>query len=50
MTEYGYQTNPPDREFGVSLAKQAKYVTQSFAIAPTLGRSRPSGLRSRPSA
>ena len=33
VTEYGYQTNPPDRQFGVSLAKQAKYVTQSFAIA-----------------
>jgi hypothetical protein len=33
ITEYGYQTNPPDRQFGVSLATQAKYLTQSFAIA-----------------
>ncbi|HWB22137.1 MAG TPA: DUF5722 domain-containing protein [Gaiellaceae bacterium] len=33
ITEYGYQTNPPDKDFGVSLAKQAKYLTQAFAIA-----------------
>ena len=33
LTEYGYQTNPPDREFGVSWALQAKYLTQAFAIA-----------------
>jgi hypothetical protein len=33
LTEYGYQTNPPDRQFGVSWARQAKYVTQAFAIA-----------------
>ena len=33
LTEYGYQTNPPDRSFGVSYAKQARYLTQSFAIA-----------------
>jgi hypothetical protein len=33
ITEYGYQTNPPDRLFGVSLAKQAKYLTQAFGIA-----------------
>jgi hypothetical protein len=33
ITEYGYQTNPPDRDFGVSYAKQAKYLTQAFAIA-----------------
>jgi hypothetical protein len=33
ITEYGYQTNPPDRIFGVSLAKQAAYLTQAFAIA-----------------
>jgi hypothetical protein len=25
LTEYGYQTNPPDRLLGVSLAKQAEY-------------------------
>jgi hypothetical protein len=33
ITEYGYQTNPPDRLFGVSWAKQARYLTQAFAIA-----------------
>jgi hypothetical protein len=32
ITEYGYQTNPPDALFGVSLAKQAAYLTQAFAI------------------
>jgi polysaccharide biosynthesis protein PslG len=32
ITEYGYQT-PPDRIFGVSFAKQARYVTQAYAIA-----------------
>jgi hypothetical protein len=33
ITEYGYQTNPPDALFGVTYAKQAAYLTQSFAIA-----------------
>ena len=33
ITEYGYQTNPPDRLFGVSFAKQARYVSLSYAIA-----------------
>lgn len=33
ITEYGYQTNPPDGIFGVSWAKQATYLTQAFAIA-----------------
>jgi hypothetical protein len=33
ITEYGYQTNPPDQFFGVSWAKQAAYLTQAFAIA-----------------
>jgi hypothetical protein len=33
ITEYGYQTNPPDTLFGVSWAKQAQYLTQAFAIA-----------------
>ena len=33
ITEYGYQTKPPDRLFGVSWAKQASYLSQSFAIA-----------------
>jgi len=33
ITEYGYQTNPPDTLFGVTLAKQAAYLTQAFALA-----------------
>ncbi len=33
ITEYGYQTNPPDRQFGVSYVKQAAYMTQAYAIA-----------------
>jgi hypothetical protein len=33
ITEYGYQTNPPDRTFGVTPAKQALYLKQAFAIA-----------------
>ena len=33
ITEYGYQTNPPDKLFGVSWAKQARYLTQAYAIA-----------------
>ena len=33
LTEYGYQTNPPDRQFGVSWANQARYLTQAYAIA-----------------
>ena len=33
ITEYGYQTRPPDRVFGVSWRKQAKYLTQAYAIA-----------------
>jgi Glycosyl hydrolase catalytic core len=33
ITEYGWQTRPPDRFFGVSYARQAAYVRQSFAIA-----------------
>jgi hypothetical protein len=33
ITEYGYQTNPPDRTIGVSLAKQALYLKEAFAIA-----------------
>ena len=33
ITEYGYQTNPPDALFGVSWAKQALYLKQAFAIA-----------------
>jgi hypothetical protein len=29
LTEYGYQTSPPDRNFGVSWAKQARFVSES---------------------
>jgi hypothetical protein len=29
LTEYGYQTNPPDRLLGVSYAAQAKYVSEA---------------------
>ncbi len=30
VTEYGYQTNPPDRIFGVTWAKQALYMRQAW--------------------
>jgi hypothetical protein len=33
ITEYGYQTRPPDRVFGVSWRNQARYLTQAYAIA-----------------
>ena len=33
ITEYGYQTNPPDRIFGVSFVKQAAYMKQAYGIA-----------------
>jgi hypothetical protein len=33
LTEYGYQTNPPDRVFGVSWAQQAAYLRQAVRIA-----------------
>ncbi|HZO62013.1 MAG TPA: glycosyl hydrolase, partial [Gaiellaceae bacterium] len=33
ITEYGYQTNPPDRAFGVSWGKQAQYLTKAFSVA-----------------
>jgi hypothetical protein len=34
LTEYGYQTNPPDRTiFGVSWARQAAYMTRAYALA-----------------
>jgi hypothetical protein len=33
ITEYGYQTRPPDLFFGVSYANQAKYVHQAIAQA-----------------
>jgi len=33
ITEYGYQTRPPDMVFGVSWSLQARYLTQAFGIA-----------------
>jgi hypothetical protein len=33
ITEYGYQTNPPDPLFGVSWRKQAEYLKEAYAIA-----------------
>jgi Glycosyl hydrolase catalytic core len=33
LTEYAYQTNPPDKLFGVSYSQQARYLKQAFAIA-----------------
>jgi len=32
VTEYGYQTNPTDRIFGVSWSKQAAYLAQAVSI------------------
>ena len=33
ITEYGYQTRPPDKVFGVSWKTQAKYLAQAYSIA-----------------
>ncbi len=33
ITEYGYQTKPPDPNFGVSWAKQAQYLTKAYSVA-----------------
>jgi len=33
VTEYGYQTRPPDPHFGVSWKTQAQWLRQAFAIA-----------------
>jgi hypothetical protein len=33
ITEYGYQTNPPDRIAGVTYSKQAAYMTQAVSYA-----------------
>jgi hypothetical protein len=33
ITEYGYQTRPPDRAFGVTWIQQAKYLTQAYKLA-----------------
>jgi hypothetical protein len=32
-TEFGYQTNPPDRLFGVTLVQQARFINESDWIA-----------------
>jgi hypothetical protein len=32
VTEYGYQTNPPDRLFGVTQSQQAEYMQQAWEI------------------
>lgn len=29
-TEFGYETNPPDRTYGSSLANQSKYIAESY--------------------
>jgi len=33
ITEYGFQTSPPDPYYGVSWTKQARYLAEAFAIA-----------------
>jgi len=33
ITEYGYQTRPPDKTFGVAWRTQAKYLAQAYSIA-----------------
>jgi hypothetical protein len=33
ITEYGYQTNPPDTFYGVSYATQAAYLREAYRIA-----------------
>lgn len=33
FTEFGFQSNPPDHTFGVSLSRQARYINQSDYIA-----------------
>jgi hypothetical protein len=33
ITEYGYQTSPQDKYFGVTYKRQAAYLRQAFAIA-----------------
>jgi Beta-galactosidase len=38
LTEYGYQTNPPDRVLGVSPAKQALYLAEASRRAAVLPR------------
>jgi len=33
ITEYGYETSPPDTTFGVPWSRQADYVTSAYEIA-----------------
>jgi hypothetical protein len=33
ITEYGYQTKPPDKLFGVPWTLQARYLSQAYALA-----------------
>jgi hypothetical protein len=33
ITEYGYQTRPPDKTFGVAWKTQARYLAQAYSIA-----------------
>src|SRR5205085_9900869 len=33
VTEYGYQTRPPDPVFGVSWKNQSKYLAQAYSLA-----------------
>ena len=33
ITEYGYETSPPDRIFGVTWARQATYMHEAYTIA-----------------
>ena len=33
LTEYGYQSNPPDKLLGVSLSRQARYVGEGAYVA-----------------
>jgi hypothetical protein len=33
LTEFGYQTNPPDKAVGISLASQTKYLQQAAFVA-----------------
>jgi hypothetical protein len=33
ITEYGYETSPPDRVFGVAWTRQARYLREAYGIA-----------------
>ena len=40
LTEFSYQTSPPDREVGVSLGRQARYIQQAAYLAWRMPRVR----------